>query len=138
MRNLFYPHWLLAPLTLVALVSCGDDADPGTADASSGNACLQGSWDCTLPDSSTAEMTISGGAISGSFTQSSVTATVNSTITVDGSSMSVVDTGGTGACPDTQVGEYNFSCSTSDLSFNRVRDLCLGRSNFFGCAWTRR
>ena len=112
--------------------------DSGGVDSGDDSACLQGNWDCTLPDSSTAEMTISGTSISGSFTEASVTATVNATFVLDGDTFSVTDTGGTGACPPSQTGTYTFTCGSDTLSFTRVTDDCVGRSNFFGCAWTKR
>ena len=83
-------------------------------------------------------MTISGTAISGSFTQSSVTLSVNATFTLDADSLSVTDTGGAGACPPSQTGAYTYTCDSDALSFTRVTDDCAGRANFFGCAWTRR
>ena len=138
-------HWIVLRAAVMAtgvvmLGGCGDDvADPGPGDAGGTvNTCLQGTWDCTLPDTSTAEMTITGNALSGSFTESGITLTVASTLSVDGNTLTVTDTGGTGGCPSAQVGQYNFTCDSTALSFARVTDLCLGRSNFFGCSWTRR
>ncbi len=122
-----------------AAISCADDmddAESGMAD-SEGDSCLEGSWSCTLSDGSTAEMTVTGDMIDGSFAMGPVSATVMATLTVDGEMISVVDTGGTGACPSSQVGEYTFSCSADSLDFTLVSDDCMGRMNFFGCEWTR-
>ena len=125
-----------------AAVSCGDDdggSEPGTDSDTNGtgDSCLAGAWECTLPDGSTAQMTISGDMIDGSFSMAGATATVMATITVDGNAVTVVDTGGTGACPMAQAGEYTFACSDTSLNFTLVSDDCMGRMNFFGCAWTR-
>jgi hypothetical protein len=126
----------------LAITACGDDGSGSAvvveSDESTGSACLEGTWDCALPDSSTAQMTISGNAISGSFTQSSVTLTVNATFTIDGDAFSVSDTGGGGACPPGQTGAYTYTCESGALSFTRVSDECAGRANFFRCAWTKR
>lgn len=134
-------------LCVLALAGCaddsgedGDDAADGVADTGNGGgdlACLQGSWSCTLADMSTAEMTIDGMAIDGSFVMGPASATVQSMFMLDGDTISVVDTGGTGACPAEQTGTYTVSCGGDDLSFDQVSDDCMGRSNFFGCAWTR-
>ncbi len=115
-------------------LSCSDDDG---SDAGGGETCLEGAWECWLPDGSTAEMTISGDMIDGSFAVMGVSATVMSTITVDGSTVSVIDTSGTGACPESQRGEYTFVCGDSTLDFTQVSDDCAGRQNFFACEWTR-
>ena len=122
---------LIASATTVT--ACGDGGPTGGM----GGSCLEGAWACMLPDESTAEMTISGAMINGSFAIGPVSATVMSTITVDGSMISVVDTGGTGACPMNQVGEYTFACSDTALDFTLVSDDCVGRTNFLGCDWTQ-
>lgn len=114
------------------------DSDSGMADSEGGdNSCLNGTWQCTLPDGSTAEMTISGDMVDGSFSMAGVSATVMSTFTVDGDAVTIEDTGGTGACPSTQMGEYTFACSADALDFTLISDDCMGRMNFLGCAWTR-
>ena len=100
--------------------------------------CLEGQWVCSLPDGSTAEMTIDGDLmIDGSFMMGGGSATVAATLTVDGSMVTVVDTGGTGACSAEQSGEYTFVCSDAALNFTLVSDECIGRTNFFACDWTR-
>lgn len=50
----------------------------------------------------------------------------------------MTDTGGTGACPATQIGEYTYTCGGGTLTFEQVSDECMGRSNFFGCEWSQR
>lgn len=121
-----------------AITGCGDSGTGGGGGSGGGDACLQGVWDCTLPNSSTAEMTISGTTISGSFTEMSVTLTVMADFSLDGDEFSVVDSGGSGACPSTQTGIYTYACGSDELTFTEVSDDCVGRSNFFSCTWQRR
>ncbi|MEM6993139.1 MAG: hypothetical protein AAF721_21680 [Myxococcota bacterium] len=128
---------------LVVFPACADDTGgdgDGAADAATGAdplACVQGPWACTLPDSSTAEMDIDGMSVTGMFTQAMVSATIESTFTFDGSSVTIVDTGGSGACPADQMGEYTYTCDASSLSFDLVSDDCMGRMMFLGCDWTK-
>lgn len=118
----------------------GASSAPGPGTAPSGGAeggCLQGAWQCSLPDGTSATMTISGETINGSVKAPGITATVTATITADGSKVTVVDTGGTLACKRSQRGEYEFTCSDTALSFSKTSDPCRGRSKYFGCDWTK-
>ena len=96
---------------------------------------MQRDWSCTLASGSTAEMTIDGMSIDGAFMMMGVGADVQATFTLDGSTLSVTDTGGSGACPSDQLGVYEASCSSDALSFTLMDDDCMGRMNFFGCDW---
>ena len=137
---------LTIPLVLVfsaaaAIAACDDgsdaDGDSGSdATGGGGDSCLQGAWSCMLPDGSTAEMTISGDQIDGSFIIGGASATVIATLTVDGNMVSVVDTGGQAACAADLVGQYTYTCSDTALNFTVVSDDCMGRLSFFGCDWT--
>ena len=148
------PSWfrlstLACAACLLAVPACDDgsddeddDAADGADGADTGSAggaleCLQGAWVCTLPDMSTAEMTIDGMMIDGSFAMGPAMATVEAMFMLDGETISVVDTGGTGACPADQTGTYTLTCEADALIFDQVSDDCMGRSNFFGCEWTR-
>lgn len=122
---------MMALVSAIA-VGCGDSS------SGSGTSCLDGVWDCTQPDTSTVEMTINGGTINAVISLGPLSETVVARITEDGNRVTVVDTGGTLACPMTQPGEYTFACSDTELSFTVISDDCMGRMDYFGCDWTRR
>ena len=134
---------LLCAALIAGAPGCtGDPAADGGSDSSATAGddavdCAQGSWVCTLPDASTAQMTISGMSVSGAIMQMGASATVESTFTFDGTTVSIVDTGGTAGCAADQTGTYTVACTADALTFDQVSDDCNGRAMFLGCSWVR-
>jgi hypothetical protein len=73
----------------------------------------------------------------GTVTASSGGNTVTGTYQVVGTKITEVDTGGLGACPQSQVGTYSYSISGNTMTITLVSDPCTGRAATVPGTYTR-
>ncbi len=124
---------ILATLVLcAALTACGD-GDEGMEPEPS----IVGTW--TL-NTAAIRIDASGGIVFsatggvGGLSSPDVIATY----TTSGTTISITDTGGTGACDISEIGEYMYTVSAVSLTFQEVSDPCGGRRDALTAGtWSR-
>ncbi len=125
-----------ATASATAAPSAAPAGAAGPTGSGGGDACLQGTWNCALPDSSVA-MTITGTSISAVVTAGPMTMDVAAKFTLDGDKFAVEDTGGKLACSAGVVGNYTYKCTATSLSFDKVGDACDGRAKYLACSFSK-